>query len=288
MIFIFPQMHPNLLDAATRAALPEEARFLDPGLAAPADRAYARPSAAPFDARMARAILADTLRFGESLASPRDILAQALIEQTGALSPESSRVVQAEVERSVLGVVAPEHEQGDPQDVARKQAQTVLLLAWSLEERVLELNGAEARVQKAWSRLGESVSPGEGEPDDEVDHEAMSLGRELSGITLPVGQDDRNAPAASGGVAVDQPWRRLLEGFGLLAAPDDVFATADARIAAALADADVPEAPLTDMPGAQRVYRAQAWRMLGMSRLPEAKPWLAAPLTLGVFDAARG
>jgi len=64
MIFIFPQMHPDLLTAAARAALPQSARFIDPGLADPRDEAHARPTAAPFDARTARAILADTLRFG--------------------------------------------------------------------------------------------------------------------------------------------------------------------------------------------------------------------------------
>jgi len=283
MIFIFPQMHPDLLTAAARAALPQSARFIDPGLADPRDEAHARPTAAPFDARTARAILADTLRFGESVASPRDIaamgLAQRLEGQAGALDPESSRAVQAEVERRLLGESAPEHAQPDPQDLARRQAQTVLLLAWSLEERLLELRGAEARVQTAWSKLGESVAPGEGEPDDEADHESMNLGRELSGITLPTGPEASGGP---GGADAAMPWRKLLECCAALA-PEDCFATAEAEIAEALAEAGAPEAPLTDMPGAARVFRAPVWRMLGLDRVPEAKPWLAAPVTLGVY-----
>jgi hypothetical protein len=270
MILNFPLMHPELLAAAARAALPQDVRFLDPGLAAPGSAAHTRPERAPFDTRTAKALLADTLRYGEAVASPRDILAQGLVEQAGALNPESSRAVMAEVEQSVLGAVSPERVTADPLDEARKQAQLVLLLAWSLEERLIELRAAEEKIQTAFARLDKSVAAGEGEADDESDQEALSLGRELSGLELPVGADHA------------LPWRKLLECCAALA-PEARFATTEAEIGAILAEEGVTEGALDSMPGAQRVFSAPAWRFLGVDRLPEAKPWLAAPLTLGIF-----
>lgn len=275
MIFVFPQMHPDLLSPGAREALPKDARHLDPGLAPRGNAAFQRPADAPLDERAARGVLADTLRFGESVASPRDILAQSLAEQAGALSAEGSGAVQVEVERRLLGgsgvpVAVDAMDAPDPLDVARRQAQTVLLLAWSLEERLLELREARRRMDSAWSRLGESVSPGEGEPDEDADHAALQLGTKMSGIALPVDGD------------VAPPWRRLLECFAVLA-PGAVLATAEAEIGAALAEAGVPEAPLDEMPGAVRVYRAPAWRMAGLSQAPMDRPWLDAPVTLGVF-----
>jgi len=275
MIFHFPQMHPELLPAAERAVLPSEARFLDPGLGKPGSPDHERPASAPFDARTAKALLTDTLRFGESVSSPRDILAQGLVEQANALNPESSRAVQAEVERSILGVVTPEKAGPDAQENARRQAQMVLLLAWNLEERLLDLRGAEAKIQTAWERLDKSVSAGEGEADDGSDHEAMHLGRELSGLTLPMGAD------------LAMPWRKLLESFAVLV-PEAALITTDVEIGAALTDSGIPEASLADMPGAARVFRAQAWRLIGLDRLPEARPWLDAMITLAVFAPAAG
>jgi len=275
MIFHFPQMHPELLPAAARAALPADARFLDPGVGKPGSPDHVRPDLAPFDARTAKALLTDTLRFGESVSSPRDILAQGLVEQANALNPESSRAVQAEVERSILGAVAPEQAAPDALENARRQAQMVLLLAWNLEDRLLDLRGAEAKIQTAWERLDKSVSAGEGESDDESDHESMHLGRELSGLTLPM-----DASTAL-------PWRKLLESFAVLV-PEAFWATTDEEIGAALTDAGVPEAPLADMPGAACVFRAQAWRLIGLDRLPEARPWLDAMVTLGVYAPVAG
>lgn len=268
MILNFPLMHPELLAAGARAALPQGALFLDPGLAPKNAAGYLPPEGAPFDARTAKALLADTLRFGESVASPRDILAQGLVEQAGALNPESSRAVQAEVEQSILGTASPQNVVTPPQEDARRQAQLVLLLAWNLEERLMELAAAEAKIQTAFERLGKSVAAGEDEEMDETDHEAMHLGRELSGLTLSVGTSH------------SLPWRKLLECFFTLA-PQAVLATTEAEIVDALAEAGVEAGPADAVPGAARVFRAPVWRFLGLDRQPEARPWLGATLTLG-------
>lgn len=277
MFLHFPLMHPDLVPADSLSSLPEGTRFLDPGLGQAGSPQHHRPEDAPFDPRTARALLADTLRYGESQADPRDLLAQSLAEQAGALSPESSRAVQAEVEKSVLGAAPAAGD--DAQAAARRQAQMLLLLAWSLEERLLDLRAVEAKLKGAWERLDQSVAAGAEVVDDEADQDALALGRELSGLRLPDASD------------MALPWRKLVEAFALLASGASLCVT-DAGIGAALAEAGTPEGPLDAVPGAVRVFRAQAWKLMGLDRLPEGRPWLDALLTLGVFalaqDAGKG
>lgn len=274
MYLNFPQMHPDLLDEARRASLPEGLVYLDPGLDRAPAATHLRPEL-PFDPRAARALLADTLRFGESLPNPRDILAQGLAAQAnqgGGLAPESSRAVLAEVEQSMRGLGQASAAASDPLLEARRQAQMVLLLAWNLELRLIELQGIEAGLRTAWDRLGVSVSAGEGVVDDEADEAALAVGRELSGLGLP-------DPSA-----VPLPWRRLLEAF-LLLAPGVVLCTTDQELAASLAEAGLPAGPAQSAPGATAAYQAPAWRLMGLDRLPEARPWLDASVTLAVYAA---
>jgi len=274
MFLNFPQMHPDLLSANARERLPHGACFFDPGLGAAADAEHVRSECAPFDQRTAKALLADTLRFGEAQAHPRDILAQSLIEQAGALSPESGRAVQIEVEKSLLGAVDAAVAAA-PLEAARRQAQMLLLLAWSLEERLIDLRNGEGTLKSAWDRLDESVAAGAEAVDEEVDPEALVLGRELSGL-MP--------PEAS---ALSMPWRKLLESFAVLM-PGQALCTTEPEIDSALAEAGVPEAPLDEFPGATRVFRAQVWRLMGHEAPPKGKPWLDEMLTLGVCAPADG
>jgi hypothetical protein len=264
MLLYFPNLHPELAPEAARAAFGPELRFLDPGLARPvADGPQHRPQTLPFDQRTARALLADTLRFGETMASPRDILAQGLVEKAGSLSPESSRAVLSEVERSMTGAAADRTAPKPPQDAARERAQMLLLLAWSLEEKLMELRAAEDRIGAAWARLDNSVAPGDGEAEDDADHDALLLGRELSGLTLPVD------------TACALPWRRLAECFAVLA-PGTALATADARIAGELAEQGVP--------ARDGEFTAPGWRFCGLDRPDPARPWLDADLILRVVE----
>jgi len=274
MFLYFPQMHPELLSVHTRESLPQGTCFLDPGLGAAAGAEHVRPESVPFEPRMAKALLADTLRFGETQAHPRDILAQSLIEQAGTLSQESGRAVQFEVEKSLLGGAAAA-DAAAPLEAARRQAQMLLLLAWSLEERLLDLRSVEGTLKSAWDRLDESVAAGSEAVDEEVDPEALALGRELSGLMLPEASH------------LSTPWRKLLESFVVLM-PGQTLCTSEPEIGSALAEAGVPEAPLDGLPGATRVFRAQAWRLMGHEAPPQAKPWLDGMLTLGVFAPAAG
>ncbi|MDP3428029.1 MAG: hypothetical protein Q8S17_11730 [Humidesulfovibrio sp.] len=274
MTLYFPHLHPALLTGLERQALPEGVRFLDPGLA-PADSPdHALPDSAPFDRRLAKAILADTMRFGESVGNPRDIAVHGLLQQVQALAPESGRLVQAEVERSMAGAGGLKDAAPDPQLAARRQAQTLLLLAWNLEERILDLRQIDAGLRESWARLGQSVTPVEeadhelaGELASETDGEAMALGTMLSGLGLP--EPDGEA----------LPWRRILEAFAVLAPGQDLV-TADADIALALREAGAPEAGC--------VFEAPAWRLSGLDRCPSARPWLDVPVRLVCVAAAKG
>jgi hypothetical protein len=279
MTLYFPHLHPALLTGPERQALPEGVRFLDPGLA-PADSPdHVLPDSAPFDRRLAKAILADTMRFGESVSNPRDIAVHGLLQQVQALAPESGRLVQAEVERSMAGADGLKDAAPDPQLEARRQAQTLLLLAWNLEERILDLRQIDAGLRDSWARLGQSVTPVEeaeqepvgagadGEADGETDGEAMALGRMLSGLGLP--EPDGEA----------LPWRRILEAFAVLA-PGVALVTADADIVSTLREAGTPEVG--------SVFEAPAWRLSGLDRCPSARPWLDVPVRLACVAAAKG
>lgn len=291
MTLYFPHLHPALLSAPERQALPEGVRFLDPGLA-PADSPdHLLPHSAPFDRRTAKAILADTMRFGESVTNPRDIAVHGLLQQVQALAPESGRLVLAEVERSVAAAqgqpdATPDAASGaisGAQLEARRQSQTLLLLAWNLEERMLDLRQIDAGLRDSWARLGASVTPVEeaehgiaagqrdsehdGEPVSEPDGEAMAMGKMLSGLGLP--EPDSEA----------LPWRRILEAFAVLAPGQDLV-TADADIASALREAGTPEAG-----GA---FTAPAWRLSGLDRCPAARPWLDVAVRLACVAAAKG
>lgn len=269
MHLCFPYMHPELLAEAVRTALPDSLRFLDPGTGDPRSTAHLLPEAAPFDRRTAKALLADTLRYGESVANPRDLLARSLAQQVQSQAGEGSGLVRREVERSILDAVSgPAGD--DPAQAALRQGQMLLLLAWNLEERMLELRSIDAGLRESWAQLGACVAKGDAEVDDEADHEALALGKELSGMR----------PLEATQLAV--PWRTLLEPF-LLLAPGATLCAALPEIAATLADAGVAEARADLVPGASRVFLDAAWRLLGLSRLPESRPWLAAELTLAVF-----
>lgn len=277
MTLYFPLLHPELLSGAQRQSLPGGVRFLDPGLAKPGSPLHRMPESAPFDRGLARAILADTLRFGESVSSPRDIAAHGLLQQAEALSPESGRLVLAEVERTLAGAGGAAAAQADPLLEARRQAQTLLLLAWSLEERILDLRGIDADLRESWERLGESVNPAEAadlephaaESADEglVDGEALAVGSVLAGMALP----DEYADSA--------PWRRVLEAFAALAPGSDLV-TADEAVISALREAGLPERG--------GVFEAPAWRLAGLDRCPADRPWLDAPLRLAVAALANG
>jgi len=278
MTLYFPHLHPDLLPDAERQALPGGVRFLDPGLANPESPDHALPENAPFDRRLAKAILADTMRFGESVANPRDIAVHGLLQQAQALAPESGRLVLAEVERSIARAGGkPEAFTGavaEPLLEARRQAQTLLLLAWNLEERMLDLRQIDQGLRDSWARLGESVHPAEeagqgaADPGGEADGDALAMGAMLSGLGLPDSDDEA------------LPWRRILEAFAVLAPGQDLV-TADAAIAQTLREAGVPETG-----GA---FEAPAWLLSGLDRCPAARPWLDVPVRLAcVASAAKG
>jgi hypothetical protein len=275
MHLCFPTMHPQMLSEAARKALPGDLRFLDPGVGDPRSKEHFMPEAAPFDRRTARALLADTLRFGESVADARDLKARSLVEQAAALDPEGSAAVRGQVERSLLAGITGGADGGDAKLPALRQGQTLLLLAWSLEERMIELGRIDAGLKQSWERLGQSVAKGDAEVDDEADDDALAMGRELSGMK-PV---DDAVPAV--------PWRNLLESFALLA-PGAVLCTALPEVALELADSGVATGVAGLVPGAASVYADAAWRLMGLQRLPDERPWLDARLTIAVFKPAGG
>lgn len=277
MLLYFPNLLPQSLSDEARAALPEGTRFLDPGLAKPGSPEHHLPEGTPYDRRHARALLSDTLNFGLAMANPRDIAVQGLLTEDEALSREGSMAVLSEVERAISGGPAEPGGEPDALELARRQAQMLLLLAWNLEERTVELRGIGQGLSASWERLGRSVALGEADVDDEADADAMAVGRMLSGLGVP---DAAPEPA---------PWRRVLEAMAVLA-PGAVFLTADAAVAAdlaeggALAAATPVEVRVEGLAEPVAARRAPAWRILGLDRAPESRPWLEGEISVAVLS----
>jgi hypothetical protein len=272
MLLYFPHMHPEWLAPEALAALPPTLRFLDPGLGRGENPVHLLPPQAPFERSQARALLADTLRFGQTVASPRDLVAQGVMQEASTIAAESANKVLAEVERSLSGQEPVLAEAEDPRLKARQKAQMVLLLAWSQEESLLELRGIGKKLDASWARLDESVGQGDAVVEDAADVETMELDRVLSGM------DPLDAlPEAL-------PWRKLLEPYALLA-PEASLVTLEQGIAADLREAGIPclAAVPAEIPAGAQSFRAPLWKLLGQSHLPEAKPWQAAEFTLTVL-----
>lgn len=282
MLLYFPNLLPQSLTDDCRAALPEGVRFLDPGLARPGSPEHHMPEGAPYDRRNARALLSDTLNFGLSVANPRDISPQGLLREEEAISKEGSLAVLSEVERAISDPGSAGAEaQPDALEQARRQAQMLLLLAWNLEERALELRNIGQGLSASWERLGKSVALGDADVDDDADTEALEVGRMLSGLGVP---DAAPTPA---------PWRRVLEAMSVLA-PGAVFLTTDAAIVSdlteggALGAASPAEVRVEGLAQPVAAHRAPAWKFLGLDRAPETRPWLESEISIAVLSVAEG
>lgn len=91
-----------------------------------------------------------------------------------------------------------------------------------------------------------------------------------------------HAPGA-GSVDVQLPWQKVLEGFALLLPENSALVTSDADAVAFWRDRDFDfyekEGLLQDK---AFVLREKVWKLLGMSSLPEDRPWLDREFTVAL------
>ncbi len=219
MLLYFPSMHPDLLDHDPVPC----ALFLDPGFETQCDGArYFRPPDLPLDPQTARALVRDSLRFGEQFMSPGDMTAVSLAAEADRRKEESTASIRGELLRRIRG-----EQEADASEAARRLAQYVLLLAWSHEERVLEMIGRGKGLEEGGARFGQALGVGD---EDGQDLHELRIDQAVSGVAAPIK------------VRPDYDWPQLLEAVSWFL-PADAVLLAGGDVAAGLAEGGAPLVP---------------------------------------------
>lgn len=239
MLLYFPSMHAELASPG----LPEEVRFLDPGLAGEDDARF-RPDGLPLDPRAARAFADESLRFGEQFGKIKDIsfFAAGRMEN---FFDQTSMAIHAELRARLKGADQP------LEPAARARAQGLLLLAHDLEKRHLEAIAHQHGAQSGRLKLAAALGL-----DDEDAEELWELGLQDEG-------EDAAEPAP-----LSESWRVVFEAMLLLAGKVD-FYTDDPQTLA-----DLEDLGLLSSSAAGRMARAPAWKLLGLKKADARRPWL--------------
>ncbi|MES9995052.1 hypothetical protein [Desulfovibrio aminophilus] len=267
MFVFFPTMHAELLpDDVLPGVL-----LLDPGYDDAESEGRLRPAGLPLEPATARALVRDSVNFGEQFQAPGDLAAYGLIEALNR-NDEGSAAIQSELSRRMRGL--PGTPESDPFPA---QAQMTLLLAWFYEERFLEMQRLEQGLAVSWEAFGRGLGL---DPEEDETGEA-ELDRALSGLTAPlVGRPQ-------------YPWRVLLEAVALFLPEGAVLVTSEAEPVSAWAEAGLESvvadgADLGGLPGGTRILSAPVWRLSGRRREPAGRPDLLRRLEVAVLPARGG
>ncbi|MDY0305481.1 MAG: hypothetical protein RBR18_03515 [Desulfovibrionaceae bacterium] len=270
MFVFFPTMHAELLpDGVLPGVL-----LLDPGYDDAASEGRLRPAGLPLEPAAARALVRDSVNFGEQFQAPGDLAAYGLTEALNR-NDEGSAAIQSELSRRMRGL--PATQESDPFPA---QAQMTLLLAWFYEERFLEMQRLEQGLAASWEAFGRGLGL---EPEEEGTGEA-ELDRALTGMTAPV-------------VGRPQyPWRVLLEAAAFFLPEGALLVTGEAEPASTWAEAGLAAAPLdaaahpalAGLPAGTRVVSAPVWRLSGRRREPTGRPDLLRRLDVAVLPGEIG
>lgn len=240
MILHFPQLVPALW-AGPRIP---GAFFLDPGLAPQTGEGLYRPASLPCDPRRARRLLNDFLGFGEMFARPGDI-SQMRAPSGAAPCGETTAAIQAELDAR-MGLGGPARAPAVPDQASaeagwRQRAQLTLLLELTREEGIAESRELGARLTSSLSRfdavLGGEVGERQASGDEDMDPEALRLGRVAANFAVPLDQEEA------------MPWRRVLGALLCFLPAGAVLVTTEAQAAEALAETGAVFVPVGEIAG---------------------------------------
>lgn len=263
-------------------ALPDTVLFMDPGLPQTASApGFFSPRTYPFSREQAAGVLAELLAVGESLdlTTPAASLAARV---SGTDSAATVQREQAALARFAAGgtrpVEPPDGMQASdpPGENPNVAAQKVLLLAWDLETRLLEIASLHKEVAEAVRPLAENLY---GNDDAALRDLVAGLPNALPG-------------ALSGDIAdlpetLEPDWRLSLMGITAFIPEDALLVTCHAGMRQAMLEAGMlhplPEDVIPQLGGwpesvRQRLLWAKTplWRLLGHSREPKNASWLRA------------
>lgn len=260
MLIHFPAMHAELADAGDV----DGAVFFDPGLADDETDRF-RPENLPLDTRTARALVRDSVSFGEQFKNPSEMAF------FGAHTPEdyfseSESTIKSQLLVSI-GAMAPRGGRVDA-DAPLRRAQFILLLAWATEERLVETSELEKGVMDSWQRMSGELGI------DEDDERTGELGRILS----------NTAPSSPAGQRL--AWQRVMEGMAAFMPKDAVLLCSDSEIIETWREAGLnfTSADRDELPSEAEVVTAPAWKLAGRSRAPEELPFTERGITVACIS----
>jgi hypothetical protein len=275
-IIAFPFLHPELTGPL---GLPGVA-FLDPGLAAAIKPGAYRPDNLPLSPAEAAAAVGQWISFGDIFKDPRSLAGFASAGLTG-FAPDSSMALRKEItDRAdpAKAAAAKEKENG-------LRAQTLLGLAYRIEENALELTGIDAKIGLSFDRLQKEL--GLAGLNDGVDYENRGCGDDEE-FDLPGAPSVSDAPQLP-------PWRLVLEAMLFFLPPGCALVTADADVAASwdefganLAEPG-PETLKALFPAGAaatglKVGAAPGFALISRKTPAPDKPWLDAARTVIFLD----
>ncbi|EGB13526.1 hypothetical protein DND132_0309 [Pseudodesulfovibrio mercurii] len=259
MLLAFPYMHPELWSGDDLDGL----TFFDPGLTdEPAPHAF-RPEGLPLDPRTARALINDSIHFGEQFKDPAEMAYFGAITAND-FYEGSSMSIQAQLSRQFDDGQGTKQER-EARD-ARSKAQFVLLLAWTFEERILELVGLEEGIRNGWDAMDRSIGVDE---EDSLGERETVLGETLS-----------HTGGTSDGQEIQLPWQRVVESLPAFLPEGAELVCADPEIFEVW-----EEFGLSFEEGEDGLHRATApaWKFGCRRRPPEGLPAALQELTVAIL-----
>jgi len=288
-----PCMHPVVPETGTGALSLPQVRFFNPGLAPlygseDDERCSFTPAGLPFTGAAARACLHELASLAETFGNSRDLVVFALDNEKAQdhAHKHAGQQELADLEAFVAaggGSFAP----AAPHEPLMKnplvEAQKTLLLAYSLEESVSELETLQSRYESSLASMGDLLGA---ERDADL--------QELAGLA--------GAPSALEGRGTDMmrlSWRVVLDNMAVFLPEGTVLVTDDGGMKDVLAAMeetaalDAQEAAAlcsawddSALAAAGRLMKVQAplWRILGHGRVPEGRDWQQTVFTV-VFGA---
>lgn len=261
MLLSFPYMHPELFSPDI-----EGIRFFDPGMKDDLGERYFRPDSLPMDQRTAAALINDCINFGEQFKDPGEMA------YFGAVSADdfyegSSMSIQSQLARQF------DDGQGTKQErearEAASRAQFILLLAWTFEERMMELASIENGVKQSWKSMDTTLGV---EESDRLNERVLDLGNRES-----------HTGGASDEQAVQLPWQRIIEALPAFVPQETVFVCADKEIIAIWDDLGIEFAPADgEMPQGTEVATLPAWKFSGRRKAPTSLPPSLKEVTVAI------
>ncbi len=294
-VFHVPRLHPEYVPARMR----ERALFVPCGLsdsfAASGDPDSAREAIRrllPFGPAESRAVLEELLRLGEEHAFTgilRQVNALRLMEdgKRGERTGELGALASFAASGVAAGSVEPTAGGGDtaaPNAVALRQmlmdSQKLLLLAYALEERMLELEQLESRFLGAEASLHAALGEGDAEDLQELERQGAPLsGGMAESLAMPIS------------------WQSTVEAMLPFLPDKAMLFTADTQMIEDLQTAELlrplsedKAALLSDWPeeilSSLSYVCLPAWRLLGRRSCPVERPWLSRECEVFAMEAA--